>query len=724
MPTPKFALSLTKGLPVSKTWFAVALALVAVIGAALWPGVGEAQGPGGERDYVDVELILEVPPDHVGSPLTHHLNIAVVNHGSRTAYDVEVVVNIEYPEKSGFQAEQQPIATRRQVLVENDGRSLRWLIPSLGGLQREAVSTRVANRNTTAPGLFDHRDYPHEHSGKVTTSSFESELHKGNNTARVWSYRTATTDNYYHDPASNYTVAASVDEPSPSPGDTVKFTITTDREKPSGRQGLTPPLIDLKVDIELTGGLSVSGTPTYPAPFPGYTKPDSVSYSNGVFYVGTLKAGDSTLNSVTLPVTVASNADVNEQCLTATLTGNPPPGVGPYDDDISDNVAKMCLGEQPVEPLVSGQVDAFTIYPCVGITDAPCDSGNDVRVRAVNSIGRALSPGTPVFHIDSLEARKYDAKTGHSVNDGDTVSWQTAVSAGRPYTSGVSSGVELYYSRTPFANKTSGWGGIGVGISARDVDSNTPPPGKVFLRSTSNGNAIRKAESPNFEHLLTTPTGTTPGTSRLNLFLEFEKLGTYKFTWHAVAKRSSLHGSENCNPDGNNVNQIFCASETYTFHVGPMADLAVEDGEASSHPAANRNALTIVAVNNGPNEPPGGARVTGLPTGAEVIHVSQGNYDRSTGVWNVGELNVRGWYRSAGMSEPTLVLGASAGDTANVNIESAKNYEVCIGPKSNPVDLPHTTKETCEAVTDASWNSTPVYDYKPDNNTAKITAVK
>ena len=45
----------------------------------------------------------------------------------------------------------------------------------------------------------------------------------------------------------------------------------------------------------------------------------------------------------------------------------------------------------------------------------------------------------------------------------------------------------------------------------------------------------------------------------------------------------------------------FCASETYTFHVGPMADLAVEDGGQSTYVADDQHALTIVAVNNGPN---------------------------------------------------------------------------------------------------------------------------
>ena len=86
-------------------------------------------------------------------------------------------------------------------------------------------------------------------------------------------------------------------------------------------------------------------------------------------------------HSVTLPVRVKSNAVVNEQCVTATVTGNPPPGPDPYADDITDNVAELCLGPLS-SPRPSSQVDEINIYPCVGNTDSPCDSTDDVRVRA------------------------------------------------------------------------------------------------------------------------------------------------------------------------------------------------------------------------------------------------------------------------------------------------------------------------------------------------------
>ena len=571
----------------------IAIAAVFAVLTGVFFGERVVYAQGGDNDYVDVGLTLEIPK-HTSS-VTHQLNIAVMNHGSRTAYDVEVVVNVVYPEDFSHFRET-PTVPVGSATVENNERTLRWSIPSLGEKQREEVTVAVSNRETASDlPNFDYRKYPHEHSGKVTTSSFESNLHKGNNTARVWSYKYLTTSNSYIQAAGNYSVNVSMDDPSPSTGDTVNFTITAGRENPYGAGFLTPPPIDLEVDIDLTDGLTVTGDPTYGPP----SRPASVIYNNGVFDIGTRKEGETEppMFSVTLPITVASNAVVNKQCLTAKLTGNPPPGVGPHDDNISDNEARLCLGDQPVEPLLSGEVDAFTIYPCVGDTDPPCDSTDDVRVRAVNnSSGKALAPGTAFFHIDSLKARIYDAKTGHSVNDGNTVSWQTAVTAGRPYTSGLSSGVELYYSRTPFVNKTTGWGGVGFGISAKDVDGNTPPPGKVFLRSTSSGNAFRKTESPNFEHLPTTPTGSLPGTSRLNIFLEFEKLGTYKFAWHAAAKRSTVHGSEDCLPNSSDVNQAFCAKETYTFHVGPMADLAVEDGRRPFQKSLpTRAALTIVA---------------------------------------------------------------------------------------------------------------------------------
>ena len=688
---------------------AVAVVFAALAGAILGERVAIAQG--GDNDYVDVGLTLEAPEVPGDNTSEHDLKIIVVNHGSRTAYDVDVVVNVVYPEDNSH-FNQAPAVPIGSASLKNNERTLEWSIPSLGGLQREEVIAEVQHVSYEAP-TFDYRNYPHEHFGEVSTSSFESELHKGNNTARVWSYRNALALDHFNQVAGNYSVAVSVDKPSPAPGDAVNFTITSARALPADRSGLTPPPIDLKVDIQVTGGLTVNGGPTYdPA-----TKPASVEYDNGVFNVGTLKAGDGTTYSVTLPFTVASDAVVNKQCLTAKLTGNPPPDVGPHDDDISDNEAKVCLGDQPVEPLASGQVDAFTIYPCVGNTNPPCDSTDDVRVRAVAGTEVILGSGRALVHVHDKPNRKYDAHANSITGTDDSkVTWRIPVTW---------DGAKLSADR-------SNWNKITDGFALKQIDDDSRP-GSVHIRAFEDTISplvykMNSATTPPWVGEDTVgydPSGAaTP--DPFEYFAEFEKLGTYKLDYTVKLTRATADGDENCDPNTATppVNQRFCDTETYVFHVGPIAELEVRDGGASGHASADQSALAIVAVNNGPDKALGGARVTGLPKDAEVIHTSQGSYDEDAGVWNIGELKVRGYYGSRGEPDPTLILAATAGDTATVRIASTKNYEVCVGPKSNPGDLAHNTQAACEAVTNASWNSTPVYDYNSGNNTAKITAVK
>ena len=114
------------------------IAIVAVVtvlsGTFLVEPVAYAQG--GEDDYVDVAVILEVPDQH-SSVISRKLNIIVVNNGARTAYDVEVVVDIEYPVDTGYYTSgrvdgviEVPVGS---ASLENDDRSLRWSIPALGG---------------------------------------------------------------------------------------------------------------------------------------------------------------------------------------------------------------------------------------------------------------------------------------------------------------------------------------------------------------------------------------------------------------------------------------------------------------------------------------------------------------------------------------------------------------------------------------------------------------
>ena len=170
-----------------------------------------AHAQGSDNDYVDVAVILEAPDD-TGTASHLDLGIVVVNHGARTAYDVEVVVDLVYPEASSYFESfglEVPVGS---VSLENSKYRLRWSIPALGGLQREEVPVEARIRQTSSPAI-DKRHYTHEFVGEVTTSSFESNLHKGNNTSRVWSVPYLASDGH-RAAYGNYAVAVTVDKPS------------------------------------------------------------------------------------------------------------------------------------------------------------------------------------------------------------------------------------------------------------------------------------------------------------------------------------------------------------------------------------------------------------------------------------------------------------------------------------------------------------------------------
>ncbi len=190
------------------------IAIFAVFAALFGTVLGEplAYAQGQDGGYVDVALALEAPDDFQASN-SHNLNIIVVNQGSRTAYDVEVVVDVEYPVESRFvlaELPEVPVGT-----ASLDGTSLRWSIPALGRLQREEVEAEVTHKKTTAPA-FDNTSYPHKIFGTVTTASFDNKLE--NNTSRIWSYDYSTSLDKFRQVAGNYSVAVSVDDPNPARG--------------------------------------------------------------------------------------------------------------------------------------------------------------------------------------------------------------------------------------------------------------------------------------------------------------------------------------------------------------------------------------------------------------------------------------------------------------------------------------------------------------------------
>ena len=245
------------------------IAVFAVLGGAFQDEpVAHAQEE--DNGHADVGITLE-GRDQVAARSGHRVYIIVVNNGPRTAYDVNVLVDIMYPDKSRIiELPDVPVGSaslERNPEGMTDNTRLRWVIPALGGLQREVTFMTVRHQSPqNVMPAYDKVLSVHEYSAEVTTASFES--HTENNTSRMWNYNyDSDGSNPRIQVAVNYAVALSVDNASPAPGETVNFTITASREQTYGRIGQppvfpdVPPPIDLKVDIELTDGLT-AGTPS------------------------------------------------------------------------------------------------------------------------------------------------------------------------------------------------------------------------------------------------------------------------------------------------------------------------------------------------------------------------------------------------------------------------------------------------------------------------------
>ena len=475
-----------------------------------------------------------------------------------------------------------------------------------------------------------------------------------------------------------------ISDRSPQPGATTTFTVAAriDSKRIADIADVfrDDRQFDVQVEISLSPGLSFAANqPDAPS---GLEVPDGTTFATttGIWNIGTLlQSNTSTLLQVAVNLTADSLADLplEERCLTAKVVSAVPWFAN---DPLKrqNDTATACLGK---ELLTQGETALFDYVDCVGATSTPCTSADTVQLVVERETGYYYQPETVIVQIQEPQGR-HDGKwrTGKTTHHNASV----------PDTPGVEATFSFLsrdYSAYTFA--------------LSDVSPKQRPGAFSILGGNAGTFVLLDADTKTSLGPLNLPANTT--NNPYPSLLEFSALGTYKVQLTVGATKSGTAHND---------------TETYTFHVGPIADLEVSDGDASPHVDSDSHALTIVAVNNGPDHSLG-ARVTGLPTGAEVVHVSQGSYDGTAGVWNTGELKHKDYLRGTGRPDATLVLDTNARDTADVTIENSVAYTVCIGSDGN--DLAHTTETDCEAVTGASWHTTPVYDYN-NNNTATINA--
>ena len=275
-------------------------------------------------------------------------------------------------------------------------------------------------------------------------------------------------------------------------------------------------------------------------------------------------------------------------------------------------------------------------------------------------------------------------------------------------------GVKLGWNRIPFNGHwrrdgppaTGSWDGISLNVAARGKDSGTNPPGKMHLRSTGSRNALYPLSATNsWSHTWRGDNPWKPSADTTSVtwqFAEFERLGTYVVDYTLRAKHFSQTGDCDTEIDTDNNPDSFCGTETYIFHVGPMVDLEVRDGRANPDLTTGQHALTVEAVNHGPDQTVD-AEITvdlsSLPSGVTVAShkASDGTY--SDGRWNLGALRTPDYYRSAGKpGPPTLTLILTGDDaaraTATATIANVADYTLCISSSGHT--LLHTSQTDCE----------------------------
>lgn len=667
---------------------AVAAGIVAVPGSAM------AQGR--PDQYVDVQVILyDCGRSSISNVATC---LTITNLGSIPAYDVQVAVEQRARgSKQNFKRLSSPSGATFSVAVNTGAPDHVITIAELSGLSRVNVKFQPS---ASILSVMSAR--------VIGLSSYEDPFRRGNNRDELW-YETSS--GAIHAFLPSYYVAVSLDEVS---GGSANVVVTARRAGGRDNKGERPIRADRElggqsffsngcVDVVLPPGVTAASSPTFSSPGAGwrYSAGKCREYSSnavsGSFAIG--ESGAEPLFRMTLPVTVTDDAIREGRCVKVEMFADPPTGTGPNRDVASDNVSEACLPGPDLFEI--GEVETFTIFPCVGITDSPCDSTDDVRVRAVekDTVPQVIVPsGTVVVHIPDRPSRMYDSSP-NSVNAGTEVSWQNVV----------------VWNADPFNAVHANWTNLKDAFAVSGIHGQTPP-GHVNIRAFDGETyQIIYRMNPDTGWAAEDTVGYDPTTDNgpHDYIAEFEKLGTYKITFTAKLTHSSETGD--CDTDNDDANDAFCAAETYNFHIGPIAELEVRDGGANPEVSAGQRAFTIQAINNGP-APYEGAEVTvPLPAWVRVVEAlpSAGIYDAARGVWVLDELDNR-------LPETlTLVTDAAAGTNITAAIPSTQPYTVCIG--SSGEDLAHDSETACTAG-GGDWHEGTELDYEPSNNTATIAA--
>ncbi len=678
------------------------------------------------------------------------MDLRVGNAGNQTAYDVEVKFDLAagrslyYQELPAGTLEKFPDGT----IIEKNAQftDAIWKIPELpaGGIYE--VTFRIYG--TRPSGLTS------RYVATVTSAySHEGETRLHNNRDTVWQNWAST--NSVNTPKMDYLTRVRVDDRHPSAGDTVNFSVVVENHKQSSTNENTEHILDGCVNVQLTAGLT-AGTPTFSKQISrrddgAYTSPLATDSGSSFASSTTRECGDTSnatgfyllprytsanASIMTLPVTISSNANVSQQCITAEIFA----AQAPYEsiDDKPDNRTHYCLGHPTdIHVFDEGAVNVWTSSPCkYGVGGGSCDTAAEVEPRVFTELAQSggsgghshsdndvdmLDNGTALIHIKDVPGRVFDGDDG-SLNPGTSVSWMTATDEDPDFT-GTRAGVKVYRFRKFIYNFRDNWENYNITYKATGLDGGDPP-GKMSVRSPSSGRAfweLTPANSYTSRRATNYSVTSTPSSWRN---MEFETLGTYVVDFTAHMKHKTLENSAV-------TDKRFEGTGRAIFHVGPIAELGVQDRGVSRQASQDQVAFTVTAINSQDEDAESGKIVVELPaetTGLTTIPASTGTFDSSanppTWTWDIHNLDLVSPDRRSSQGRPpdaiTLIVdGVSeyANATAKIVYDP---YEVCVA--SDGTTATATTDATCNAITGASWHSGNVFDLDSSNNTATLTA--
>ncbi len=677
---------------------------LAVLGAVL---IGTAVAGAQEQPPVDLELSMAnvssfTTPAQGGFPATdHHETVFVVsvrNNSDVTVRDIKVRMEVD------------DLTLGRSIKLDesfdhatdvNDGfldtGTLEWDIPLLrSGI---TVTTKL---ELDVFNIDDLEDPRHTGNSLVRLQAAIAESlpretpgHQGNSQARnymVWQVDSAPDQRIYENvhlfPSLSYGVDA-------DPGTntfTVKVTNPAYNPYPSWLEQF-PEQYLLRFKVTASEGLRYTATPPAGTTF---------NRATGIWNIGTLAAGSSPEGNKSLDILVTGTGGLpaEGQCLTVEVEHVVPEPESPW------LPVTACMEHKAL--IASGLTALFHWHDCLTETAYPCDASPSLELTAVKPAFGLSSEGSPneryaVADVHRGRLRSDDLEYARTntmilqpeelvVHVPDHFGTRVVTELGETEWSTASLFLP-YMDQTEFGYD---WTEYKQSVTVSGVDG-APPPGRWRMWGYVYGEPTDFLNAPDGTKVEGDPYSydDIPVGDRTTFIIAFETLGTYV----------ALYEIEAVN-DGT----TYTDSGTYTFHVGPVAELEVRDDPAYSLAKPGQRAYNIVARNHGPDTAPV-ARVTlsGVPEDSEAV-ASQGSYAQGIcgedglceGVWTIGEMREAAAASSEGRADAevlTIIPGAGANAEITATIENDHDYSVVI---------------------DGTRHTTKYYDYLGHNNEAQI----